>query len=200
MDKNSPSGTALSLLLRLRQDPTDQAAWGDFVKRYGRRIYLWCRQWHLQEADAEDVTQNVLLILSEKLRDFAYEPSGSFRAWLKTVTHHAWHRYAANQQRAGRGAGDSQTFVLLSTLEARDDLVARMEEEFDRELLELAMVRVAQRVETHTWRAFQLLTLEGLSGADAAARLAMPVALVYVAKSRVQKMIQAEIHQVEMRR
>ncbi len=33
MDKNSPSGTALSLLLRLRQDPTDQAAWGDFVKR-----------------------------------------------------------------------------------------------------------------------------------------------------------------------
>ncbi len=100
----------------------------------------------------------------------------------------------------GAGAGDSQTFVLLSTLEARDDLVARMEEEFDRELLELAMVRVAQRVETHTWRAFQLLTLEGLSGADAAARLAMPVALVYVAKSRVQKMIQAEIHQVEMRR
>jgi RNA polymerase sigma-70 factor (ECF subfamily) len=194
------ASTALSLLLRLQQEPADQAAWGDFVKRYGRRIYLWCRQWQLQEADAEDVTQNVLLILAEKLRELTYDPSGSFRAWLKTVTHHAWHRYLANQQRAGQGGGDSHTFLLLQTLEARDDLAVRLEEEFDRELLELAMLRVAQRVEPHTWRAFQLLTLEGLSGADTAAQLAMPVAMVYVAKSRVQKMLQEEIQQIENRR
>jgi RNA polymerase sigma-70 factor (ECF subfamily) len=187
-------------LLRLRQEPADPSAWGDFVKRYGRRIYLWCRQWQLQEADAEDVTQNVLLILAEKLREFTYDPSGSFRAWLKTVTHHAWHRYLANQQRAGQGGGDSQTFLLLQSLEARDDLAARLEEEYDRELLDLAMVRVAQRVEPHTWRAFQLLTLDGLSGAAAAAQLDMPVAMVYVAKSRVQKLLRDEIQQIEQGR
>jgi RNA polymerase sigma-70 factor (ECF subfamily) len=197
MDQGFASATDVSLLLRLRQDPKDQAAWSNFVKRYGRRIFLWCRHWQLPEVDAEDVTQNVLMILAEKLREFQYDPAGSFRAWLKTVTHHAWSKYVTSQQRPGRGTGDSQTFGLLQTIEARDDLTAKLEEEFDREVLELAMVRVAQRVETHTWRAFQLLALQGLPGAEVAASLDMPIGMVYVAKSRVQKMIQNEIRQLE---
>jgi RNA polymerase sigma-70 factor (ECF subfamily) len=197
MDQVFASATDISLLLRLRQAPTDQVAWGNFVQRYGRRIYLWCRQWQLQEADAEDVTQNVLLILAEKLREFQYDPKGRFRAWLKTVAHHAWSKYVTGQQRPGRGTGDSQTLGLLHSVEARDDLAVKLEEEFDREVLELAMLRVAQRVETHTWRAFQLLALQGLPGAEVAAALAMPVGMVYVAKSRVQKMIQDEIRHLE---
>ena len=197
MDPVFASATDVSLLIRLCQDPTDQVAWGNFIKRYGRRIYLWCRQWQLQEADAEDVTQNVLLILAEKLREFRYDPTGSFRAWLKTVAHHAWSKYVTGQGRPGRGTGDSQTLGLLHSVEARDDLAAKLEEEFDREVLELAMLRVAQRVETHTWRAFQLLALQNLAGADAAAALDMPVGMVYVAKCRVQKMIQDEIRHLE---
>jgi RNA polymerase sigma-70 factor (ECF subfamily) len=197
MEPGFASATDVSLLLLLRQDPTDQVAWGNFVKRYGRRIYLWCRQWQLQEADAEDVTHNVLLILAEKLREFQYDPKGSFRAWLKTVTHHAWSKYVTSQQRPGQGSGDSRTLGLLHSLESRDDLATKLEEEFDRELLELAMLRVAQRVETRTWRAFQLLALQGLSGADVAAALDIPIGTVYVAKSRVQNMIKEEIQQLE---
>jgi len=45
-----------------------------FVEHYGSKIYEWCRRWNLQEADAQDVTQNVLLKLAEKMRDFEYEP------------------------------------------------------------------------------------------------------------------------------
>jgi RNA polymerase sigma factor (sigma-70 family) len=197
MDPAFASATDLSLLSRLRRDPTDQVAWGSFVQRYGRRIYLWCRRWQLQEADAENVTQNVLLILSKQLREFQYDPTGRFRSWLKTVTHHAWSKYVTGEQKHGRGSGDSRTVGLLHSLEARDDLAAKLEEEFDREVLELAMLRVAQRVETHTWRAFQLLAMQGLPGAEVAAALEMPVGMVYVAKSRVQKMIQDEIRLLE---
>jgi RNA polymerase sigma-70 factor (ECF subfamily) len=191
------SATDISLLVRLGRNPMDESAWRDFVTRYGRRIYIWCRQWQLQEADAEDVTQNVLAILAEKMREFRYDPTGSFRAWLKTVTQHAWSKYVASQQHLGRGTGDSQVLPLLQSLQSRDDLAAKLEEEYDRELLDLAMLRVAQRVESHTWRAFQLLALEGVSGAEAAAQLSISVALVYVAKSRVQKLIQEEIRQLE---
>ena len=193
----SAGTTDVSLLLRLQRDPSDQIAWRDFVQRYGRRIYLWCRQWQVQDADAEDVTQNVLLVLAEKLREFRYDPAGSFRAWLKTVAHHAWSKYVAGQRRAGQGSGDSRVLPLLHSLEARDDLAAKLEEEFDRELLEMAMLRVAQRVEAHTFRAFQLLALDGLAGAEVAAQLGMPVATAYVARSRVQKLIQEEIRQLE---
>ncbi|AWM42100.1 RNA polymerase sigma factor RpoE [Gemmata obscuriglobus] len=199
MDQQFASGTDLSLLRRLQQAPTDQVAWGNFVQRYGRRIYVWCRQWQLQEADAEDVTQSVLLILASKLREFEYDPAGSFRAWLKTVAHHAWAKYVTSQQRPGGGTGDSDTLGVLHSVEARDDLAAKLEEEFDYELLELAMLRVAQRVETRTWRAFQLLALQDVSGAEVAATLGMPVGMVYVAKSRVQKMLHEEIRQLEGR-
>jgi RNA polymerase sigma-70 factor (ECF subfamily) len=189
--------TDVSLLVWLRLDPSDQAAWRDFVRRYGRRIYAWCREWDLQDADAEDVTQNVLLILAGRLRDFSYDPAGSFRAWLKTVAHDVWGKYVAGRQRPGQGSGDSGVLDRLQSLEAHDDLAARLEDEFDRELLDRAMLLVAQRVETHTWQAFRLLALEGLSGAEAAARLGTPVAMVYVARSRVQKLLQEEIGRLE---
>jgi RNA polymerase sigma-70 factor (ECF subfamily) len=189
--------TSVSLLRRLRQSPIDQTAWSDFVARYGRRVYLWCRQWQLQDAEAEDVTQNVLMVLAEKLREFHYDPTGSFRAWLKTVSHHAWGKYVSTRQRPGRGTGDSDVHSQLQSVEARDDLAGRLEEEYDRELLDLAMLRVAGRVEPHTWQAFTLTALDGLSGAGAAARLGLPVAMVYVARSRVQKLVKDEIQRLE---
>ncbi len=189
--------TSLTLLGRLRDGPKDEAAWNDFVNRYGRQIYRWCRQWNLQEADAEDVTQTVLLKLSEKMRDFEYDPKGSFRAWLKTVAHHAWSKFVAGRQRGGLGSGDTQVGELLDSVAARDDLVAKLEEEFDRELLEMASERVRQRVEPRTWDAFRLLALEGLSGAETAERLGMKVATVFVARSKVQKMLQEEIRKLE---
>jgi RNA polymerase sigma factor (sigma-70 family) len=197
MDPASANATDISLLMRVGRDPGNKGAWRDFVERYGRQVFLWCRHWQLQEADAEDVTQNVLLILAEKMREFRYDPNGSFRAWLKTVAHHAWSKHVASQSRPGRGSGDSAVLPVLASLAARDDLATRLEEEFDRELLDLAMLRVAQRVEAHTWNAFQLLAINGVSGAEAAAQLGMQLGMVYVAKGRVQKLLQEEIRLLE---
>ena len=197
MGSAEDSGTRVSLLGRLRRDPTNQAAWAEFVDHYGGKIYGWCRKWDLQEADAQDVTQNVLLKLAGKLRDFHYDPSRSFRAWLKTVTHHAWRDFLESRQRPGQGSGDSQVGRLLQSVEARADLLRHLEEEFDRELLEEAMLRVRLRVAPQTWQAFRLTALEGLSGAEAAARIPMQVAQVFVAKRRVQKMLQEEVARLE---
>src|SRR5215471_18205451 len=114
------SGTRITLLGRLRRDPTNQAAWEEFVRQYGGKIYGWCRKWNLQEADAQDVTQNVLLKLAQKMREFTYDPSGSFRAWLKIITHHAWQDFLEARHRPGLGSGDSQVGRLLQSVEARE--------------------------------------------------------------------------------
>ncbi len=90
--------TCVTLLTLLRQDPSDQAGWDKFVERYGRHIYRWCRQWKLQDADAEDLTQDILVKLTQKLRAFAYDPSRSFRGWLKTVAHHAWRDFDVSRR------------------------------------------------------------------------------------------------------
>jgi RNA polymerase sigma-70 factor (ECF subfamily) len=191
------SGTRVSLLGRLRQNPLDEAAWAEFVEHYGAKIYAWCRKWDLQEADAQDVTQDVLLRLARKMKDFTYDPSKSFRAWLKTLTAHAWSDFVKARGRPGLGSGDSRVHAALESAAAREDLVKHLEEEFDRELLEEAMLRVRLRVAPQTWQAFRLTALEGLSGAEAAGRIPMQVAQVFVAKRRVQKMLREEVARLE---
>lgn len=188
--------TSTTLLRRLRQDPTDQAAWNDFVERYGRLIFRWCRQWGLQEADAEDVTQNVLLELARQMRGFVYDPDGSFRAWLKTVAHRSWARFLERRNRPGLG-GTRTDLDLLRSEAACEDFLRQLEKESDQELLEMATAIVRLRVQEHTWEAFRLLAVEGLSGAETAARLGMQVGAVFVARSKVQKMLREEIRRLD---
>jgi RNA polymerase sigma-70 factor (ECF subfamily) len=188
--------TRATLLARLRRDPLSDAAWDEFVEQYGRHIYRWCRRWGLQDADAEDVTQDILLKLARKLRDFAYDPKSSFRGWLKTVAHHAWRDFMDGRERT-RSTGDEHIRELLQSVEAREDLAAKLEEAFDYELLEAAKVQVRLRVAPHTWEAFRLVAIEELPAAQVAAKVQMQVAMVYVAKSKVQKMLQEEIQKLE---
>jgi RNA polymerase sigma-70 factor (ECF subfamily) len=189
------STTSLTLLGRLRLNPGDQDAWGAFVDRYGRKVYAWCRRWGLQEADAQDVTQNVLLVLSRQMSGFVYDPGGSFRGWLKTVAYRSWCDYVAARQRAAAGADDA-VLAAVAAPAAGEDLLRGMEEECERELLEEAMARVRVRVQPHTWQAFVRTAIEGQSGAAVAEQLGMKVGTVWVARSKVQKMLQDEVRRL----
>jgi RNA polymerase sigma factor (sigma-70 family) len=189
MARLSDSQTSLSLMETLRHSPKDADAWDRFVRRYRPKIYGWCRVWGLQEADAEDVAQDVISKLTQKMADFRYDQSRSFRAWLKTITQHALSDLVASRSRAI----GSQSIPILETIEARADLERRIEEIFNRELLEMAIARVRTRVAPATWDAFRLMAFDGCSGAEASQRLGMPIASVFVAKHRVQKLLKEEI-------
>jgi RNA polymerase sigma-70 factor (ECF subfamily) len=191
--------TSITLLERLRQQPADQAAWAELVRRYGPLVYRWSRRWHLQESDAQDVTQAVLVRLAEKMHSFRYDPTGSFRAYLKTLARFAWLDFLQSRKQPGAGTGGSEVQELLASVEAGDDLAQQLHEVFDAEVLAEAQARVQTRVEPHTWEAFRLTALEGLSGADAASRLGIKVATVYKAKSKVQQMLQEEVARLEER-
>jgi RNA polymerase sigma-70 factor (ECF subfamily) len=193
MTSGADARTSTTLLRRLRQDPTDPSAWNEFVERYGRMIYRWCRRYHLQEADAEDVTQNVLLILAAQMKKFTYDPSKSFRGWLKTITYRTWCQFSRSRKKPGAGVGGEQDLDQLCSAQAGAEFVQLLERECDRELLEKAMSLVKLRVQPHTWEAFRLLALEGLSGIETAEQLHMNVGTVFVARSKVQRMLQQEI-------
>lgn len=197
MSDESRDRTSATLLLRLRTNPQDDAAWDQFVDRYRPMIFSWCRGFCLQDADAEDVTQAVLLKLYKHVGSFQYDPAQSFRHWLKTLTHHAWHDFITNPRRADAGTGDSKIMHVLGEVTAREDLIARMESAFDQELLDFAMARVQGRLEPKTWQAFQMMALEGRSGAEAAAALDMKIANVFAYRSKVQKLLQQEVRLLE---
>ena len=156
--------TSTTLLGRLALFPLDQAAWEEFVERYGPLVVNWCRRWGEQEADALDVTQVVLSKLAVQMRRFAYDPSRSFRTWLHTVALNAW-RDSRDARRPDAASGHSETLELLNNLEARDDLLRRLEQQYDLELLAEASRRVRERVQPRTWGAYELTAVEGVSGA-----------------------------------
>jgi RNA polymerase sigma factor (sigma-70 family) len=190
------STTSLSLLEKIRLDPSDATVWREFVTRYRPKIYGWCLDRGLQPSDGEDVTQIVFVKLMEKMRDFKYDASGSFRSWLRTVTNNAASDFLDAHRRAA-GSGDSEVLSLLNNIEARSDLARRLGELFDHELLEAAMGRVRERVKGSTWEAFRLTALEGKAAAAVGQELGIPVAHVFVAKNRVQKMIEQEIQALD---
>ena len=187
MSADSNSQTSVTLLERVTRGAADPSAWDDFARHYRPRIYQWCRGWGVQEADADDVAQLVLSKLLNQLCTFKYDPSKSFRAWLKTVARHAWSDLRDRHDHVV--AGDSMIF----SVEARADLEARLEAIYDIELLEIAMEKVRNRVESSTWEAFRLTAIEGQPAVATAHELSMAVGNVYVAKHRVQKLIQQEI-------
>jgi RNA polymerase sigma-70 factor (ECF subfamily) len=195
--EDSQMRTRASLLLRLRHEPHDQEAWNEFVERYGGQIAAWCRRWRLQPADADDVTQNVLLKLAARLRTFEYDPSRRFRGLLRTMAHNACKDYLEGKHRAVAASGDTGVQAVLESVVAREDLAGRLEAAFDQERLELAQAAVRGRVEPHTWEAFRLTALEGKSGADAASALGLKVGTVFKAKSKVQQMLREEIERLE---
>jgi RNA polymerase sigma-70 factor (ECF subfamily) len=192
-----PAPTPVSLLGRLGRNPNDGAAWSEFVQHYAGTLFLWCRHWGLQDSDAEDISQEILIEVARKMRTFVYDPARSIRAWLKTLAHGAWCNWLERQSRQVQGSGDTHMLHMLQTVMARDDLAQRLEQKYDTELLEMAQGRVRLRVGPRSWDAFRLLALEGRSGAEAAAELKMRIGAVYVARCRVQKLLQEEIRRLE---
>jgi len=190
------SNTSLTLLARLACSPPDQAAWCKFVDRYGPRILQWCRAWGLQEADILDVSQAVLTKLLVQVGRFKYDPAGSFRNWLRTLVERATVDFLSARGRIV-GGGTEESVQILSKLEARDDLVCRLEEEFDLELLEAATHTIRDRVAPKTWEAYHLTARQGCPAADVAARLGMRVGSVYQAKSSVTRMLQEQVRKLE---
>ena len=136
MNDSVSSVTSVSLLAQIGRDRQDPVAWRRFVDRYGKRIYEWCLNRQLQPVDAEDVTQEVLLKLAVRLGEFEYDQSQSFRGWLRRITENAVMDFF--RQRKARGAGQHAADALerLAHEEAREDLVIRLREMFDLELLD----------------------------------------------------------------
>jgi RNA polymerase sigma-70 factor (ECF subfamily) len=190
MSSNPGAETSLTLIERVQKFPADAGAWDEFVRRYHPMIRTWCVKWGLQVPDADDVAQDVLVKLLTAMRKLRYDPSRSFSGWLRTVTHNTLNDFCNNRR---KGPGQVALEIAIADQAARDDFVHGLEGVIDRDLFETALRRIENRVKPGTWNAFRLTALEGLSGQDAGERLNMPVAHVFVARNRVQKLLQAEI-------
>jgi RNA polymerase sigma factor (sigma-70 family) len=190
--------TRVSLLLRLR-DQQDGAAWTQFVEVYGPLVYRYARRRGLQDADAADLTQDVLRSVAQAMGTFRYDRvRGSFRGWLFTATRHALQRFRAKCRRQAQ-AGNSDFDRLVEDQPARTIGEEREEwdREFDQGLFDWAAQRVRGEVQAPTWEAFWRTAVQHANPREVAAALGLSVGAVYVAKSRVLARLRAVIAEVQ---
>ena len=190
------SATSVSLLHRIRDNDRDEAAWGEFVDRYGSRIFQWCLRRKLQHSDAEDVTQDVLLRIAKKFGEFDYDPKQSFRGWLRRVTENAVIDFTRKRKNHTLQNG-SGVMSMLTQAPARAELTELLNEAFDLELLEMAKSRVRNRVLPHRWETWEMMAEGSLSGQEAADKLEISVGTAYATKNQIQNMISEEVARLE---
>lgn len=189
------SSTSLSLLRQIQSGAHQEDAWSEFVARYGSRIYEWCLNRNLQPSDAEDVSQNVLIKLARALRTFEYRQTGSFRGWLRRVTENTLVDFFRDRQR--KQGATSIRAEQLDSMEARQDLIERIESAFDLEIMDTAIQQVRDRISEKRFRAWEMAALQGLAARDIAGQLGMKIASVYTARNQVQELIRQSIQGLE---
>jgi len=194
--QNPDDDTSITLMMRVGQSPADVEAWDRFVERYQPMIRTWCLKWGAQAADADDVAQEVLTKLVTAMKTFRYDSDRSFRAWLKTVTQNAW-TDLVKSQRLRAAATPGRILTIADSHDALVDLEQQMEDALDRELFELAMHRVERRVKPTTWQAFRRTVIDDRPGPEVARELGMQVVHVFVAKHRVQKLLEQEVRALQ---
>jgi RNA polymerase sigma-70 factor (ECF subfamily) len=185
--------TRPSLLVRIR-DAHDREAWDQFVEIYAPLVYQMARRRGLQDADAADLTQDVLRSISGAVGRLDYDRCrGTFRSWLFTVTRNALHNFFDAQRRLPRGSGDSAVQGWLEERPGQDEESAAWDREYQQRLLAYAADRVRPLFEESTWQAFWQTAVEGSAGKDVARNLGMSLGAVYIAKSRVLGRIKEHI-------
>jgi len=188
--------TRASLLLRIR-DGSDGEAWAQFVEIYGPVIYDYGRRHGLQDADAADLTQEVLRVVAGAAGTFAYDPGkGLFRSWLFTVARTKRIDLAVRLARYPRGSGDSSVAGQLEAVPDRgdDSEEAEWDRAFRQSQFDWAVAQIRSEFQEATWQAF-LRTLGGSSAQVVAAELGMSVGAVYTARSRVLARLRKQIEQ-----
>jgi len=185
--------TSPSLLIRLR-DRGDRPAWSQFVDIYQPLIRGFARKQGLQEADAADLTQEVLRAVSGAVGRFDYDPGrGSFHGWVYTLAHRKLCDFLTRRQRQEQGSGDTATQGLLGDLPAPEE--EQWERDYERRVFVWAAEQVRAEFREATWQAFWQTAVEGRPAAEVAEALAMSVGAVYIAKSRVQARLKALVQE-----
>ena len=190
---NSTPETRASLLIRVR-DRADQLAWNEFVEIYRPVILRLARQKGMQDADADDVAQQILVSVAGAVEQREHDPKrAKFRTWLHRVAHNAILN-ALTRGKPDRASGDSVSRTLLDHHESPsgpDSDLLRLEHR--REVFRWAARQVREEFQQATWDAFWLTAIECRAVDAVAEELGKNHGSIYAARSRVIRRIQDKV-------
>jgi RNA polymerase sigma-70 factor (ECF subfamily) len=193
--------TRESLIVQVK-NPGNRDAWGQFVDIYRPVIHRIAVARGMQDADAQDVTQQVLMrsprrsgVGKRRARRLGFvigcgESPGT-RSSMRSLD---VRRTRPRGRRRFRICWRNSRARRVSQDSATDSLIAL---EYRRELYLRAAAFVRTDVDTDTWRAFEMTVIEGSSNTDAAQELGKSIGTIYAARSRVMKRLARGVAEIE---
>lgn len=191
--------TRSSLLLRL-QGERDECAWAEFSLIYEPLVFRLMRQRGLQDSDARDMTQQVLLRISNAIE--RYQPDGadaSFRRWLFRIARNVVITFLSQQSKRPIVLDDEEVVSRLDAECPDSDVSDLFDAEYQQQLLAWATEQVRREFKPATWQAFVETSINHRDITEVARELKLSVGSVYVARSRIISRLRATVEDVVAR-
>lgn len=179
--------TPVSLLERLHHHPAEPD-WERFVLLFTPLLARWANRLGVPATDAEDLLQEVFLLLLRKLPEFRYDAQKSFRAWLWTVFHRETLAWRKRQNRALSLSQDQ-----IEALASADTVDEASAAEYGRYLFDRVLQLVRTDFPNETWQIFWQVAVEARSGVEVAREFGVTPNAVYLARGRVLARLREEL-------
>ena len=188
--------TRSTLIAKVRS-PDDREAWEEFVLIYQPVIYRMARRRGMQDSDAQDLVQKVLVRIASAIDRWERKPGTRFRHWLRRVARNSiLSELSRSPKHAPVGGSDIQE-LMAGQPAAAPEVDRELAVEYMREQYLRAAISVQSDVNAETWRAFELTVIGGESCEEAAKIIGRSVGTVYAARSRVMRRLRDHIQRLE---
>ena len=196
MSLSDPPKTRVSLILRL-QNRDDAVAWNEFLEIYQPVIFRTARRKGLQDADAFDLTQEVLSRVANAVSAWNPDPKkGTFRAWLGTITRNMVVEFFRKNQRLPQ-TGDHAAIQHLLNQQAVGPDSKIFEFEYEKAVFQWAAEKIRSRFDESSWNAFWQTAVLDRAVRDVAAELEMTPGAIYIARCRILKCLRETVKKQE---
>jgi RNA polymerase sigma-70 factor (ECF subfamily) len=191
---SSDPETRPSLLIRLR-NTRDEQAWAEFIAVYEPVIYRMTKRRNLQDADAREVVQEVLISVAGAIDRFDFSQPGSFRGWISRITRNATIDRLRTLAARREWIDGSGVIHQIEQAGAETSLADEFERDRREQLFRWAASQVRSRTGELNWMAFWKTAIDGESVESVAEELQISQGAVYVARCRILKRIRELVHE-----
>lgn len=184
--RDHESDTSLTLLEQLGEQ-SDEESWGRLHNLYSPLLRSWLGRYDVQAADADDLIQDVLLVVLRELPDFRHnQQTGAFRSWLRRILVNRLRNFWRKRGRVDLASGGSDLARRLNELEdPRSQSALAWDQEHDRYLVRKLLDMIEPQFAESTRKVFRRLVLDEVAPDQVAAEFDMSLNAVFTAKSRV---------------
>lgn len=160
----------------------------------------WCGNWGVPLQDTDDIVQEALLAVFLHMPEFERQRRGAFRSWMKVITLRAWHSQLRRRMRTvepSRLSDLQESNLFGQILPSNIDLLKLLDRIADEEILELAILRVRQKVSDQVWDIFESVEIRDIPIAIVAELRGLTSTAVRVSNFRVRKLLREFVERFE---